>query len=127
MLPFTRCRLPGFRTRYSPRNGTIRGSGSPPDARASWSDCRPPQTIACRQQTSGRPPAVIPQMGGSICNELFTDLLGLPAIWIPHSYTACSQHAPDEHVLAPLCREALGLMAGLWWDLAEEAPARATG
>jgi len=75
------------------------------------------------ERTSGRPPAVIPQMGGSICNELFTDLLGLPAIWIPHSYTACSQHAPDEHVLAPLCREALGLMAGLWWDLAEEAPA----
>ena len=69
--------------------------------------------------SAGQAPAVIPQMGGSICNELFTDLLGLPAIWIPHSYTACSQHAPDEHVILPLCREALGLMAGLWWDLGE--------
>lgn len=71
------------------------------------------------ERTAGRPPAIIPQMGGSICNDLFTDLLGLPAIWIPHSYAACSQHAPDEHVLLPLCLEALGLMAGLYWDLGD--------
>lgn len=74
------------------------------------------------ERTSGAAPAVLPQMGGSICNELFTDLLGMPAIWIPHSYPACSQHAPDEHVILPVCREALGLMAGLWWDLGTEAP-----
>ncbi len=71
------------------------------------------------ERGAGQPPAIIPQMGGSICNDLFTDLLGLPAIWIPHSYTACSQHAPDEHVLLPLCREALGLMAGLYRDLGD--------
>ncbi|HKK36767.1 MAG TPA: M20 family metallopeptidase [Paracoccaceae bacterium] len=76
------------------------------------------------ERSTGVAPAVIPQMGGSICNELFTDLLGMPAIWIPHSYTACSQHAPDEHVILPLCREALQVMAGLWWDLGEEAPGR---
>ncbi|MEM9737011.1 MAG: hypothetical protein AAF908_10460, partial [Pseudomonadota bacterium] len=35
----------------------------------------------------------------------------------PHSYQGCQQHAPDEHVLVPLCRDALCLMAGLWWDL----------
>ena len=71
------------------------------------------------ERSTGQPPAIIPQMGGSICNDLFTDLLGLPAIWIPHSYTACSQHAPDDHILLPLCREALALMAGLYWDLGE--------
>ena len=70
-------------------------------------------------RTTGAAPAVIPQMGGSICNELFTDLLGLPAIWLPHSYAGCGQHAPDEHVLLPLCRSALEVMAGLWWDLGE--------
>ena len=32
------------------------------------------------ERSTGAPPAVIPQMGGSICNDLFTDLLGIPAI-----------------------------------------------
>ncbi len=79
------------------------------------------------ERTAGEAPAVLPQMGGSICNDLFTDLLGLPAIWIPHSYAGCSQHAPDEHVLLPTYRSALGLMAGLYWDLGEPGtPGRAT-
>lgn len=82
----------------------------PDDPWAAW-------VRASVERTRGAPPAVIPQMGGSICNDLFTDLLGLPAIWLPHSYAACSQHAPDEHVLIPVCRDALGLMAGLYWDL----------
>jgi len=71
------------------------------------------------ERATGQAPAIIPQMGGSICNDVFTDLLGLPAIWIPHSYAACSQHAPDEHILLPLCREALGMMASLYWDLGD--------
>ena len=71
------------------------------------------------EKSSGRSPAILPQMGGSICNDLFTDLLGIPAIWIPHSYSGCSQHAPDEHVILPVCRDALGLMTGLYWDLGE--------
>lgn len=62
-------------------------------------------------------PTILPSMGGSICNDLFTDLLELPAIWIPHSYTGCSQHAADEHVLVPLCRSAIEIMTGLYWDL----------
>jgi len=40
-------------------------------------------------------------------------------VWIPHSYACCSQHAPDEHLLAPVVREPLGIMAGLWLDLGE--------
>ena len=74
---------------------------------------------ASMQSTTGTSPAIIPQMGGSICNDLFTDLLGLPAIWIPHSYSGCSQHAPDEHILLPVCDSALAIMAGLYWDLGE--------
>ena len=27
--------------------------------------------------------------------------LGLPTVWVPHSYASCSQHAPNEHLLAP--------------------------
>ena len=71
------------------------------------------------ERTLGHPPAVIPSMGGSICNDLFTDLLGLPAIWIPHSYAACSQHAPDEHILMSVTRTALPVMAGLYWDIGD--------
>lgn len=74
------------------------------------------------ERTACQPPAVIPQMGGSICNDLFTDLLGLPAIWIPHSYAGCSQHAPDEHIVLPVCGSALEIMAGLYWDLGEAKP-----
>ena len=69
------------------------------------------------EHTTGEPPAVIPSMGGSIGNDIFTDILGLPAIWIPHSYAACSQHAPDEHVLASVSRNALEVMTGVYWDL----------
>jgi hypothetical protein len=43
-------------------------------------------------------------------------------VWVPHSYAACQQHAPDEHLLAPVAREALQLMTGLFWDLAAAAP-----
>lgn len=78
------------------------------------------------EQTTGAPPAVVPQMGGSICNELFTDLLDMPAIWIPHSYTGCSQHAPDEHAILPLFRDATILMAGLYWDLGDDGTPRRT-
>jgi acetylornithine deacetylase/succinyl-diaminopimelate desuccinylase-like protein len=69
------------------------------------------------QRSSNAKPAVIPSTGGSICNDIFTDILGMPAIWIPHSYASCSQHWPDEHILMPLMRSAAGLMAGLYWDI----------
>lgn len=70
-------------------------------------------------KTLDKPPAIIPSMGGSICNDLFTDLLELPAIWIPHSYAACSQHAPDEHILLSVTRTALPIMTGLYWDIGD--------
>jgi len=71
--------------------------------------------------TAGRPPAVLPNLGGSLPNDVFADILGLPTLWVPHSYAACSQHAPDEHLLAPLAREGLRLMTGLFWDLGDQA------
>ena len=70
-------------------------------------------------RTTGARPAILPNIGGSLPNECFADTLGLPTIWVPHSYAGCSQHAPDEHVLAPIVREGLQMMTGLFWDLAE--------
>ena len=63
--------------------------------------------------------AVIPNLGGALPNDVFADLLGLPTIWVPHSYAGCSQHAPNEHILESISKSALRLMTGLWWDLGE--------
>jgi acetylornithine deacetylase/succinyl-diaminopimelate desuccinylase-like protein len=72
------------------------------------------------ERTTGRAPTILPNLGGSLPNDSFADVLGLRTIWIPHSYPGCSQHAPDEHLLAPIAREGLGAMAGLFWDLGED-------
>ena len=71
------------------------------------------------RQTTGKAPAVLPNFGGSLPNDVFSDALGLPTIWVPHSYPGCSQHAPDEHILLSVTEEALAVMAGLFWDLGE--------
>ncbi len=68
-------------------------------------------------ETSGTKPAVIPSSGGGVPNYLFQTGLGMPTLWVPHSYPGCSQHAPDEHILLPVAKSALRLMAGLYWDL----------
>jgi len=73
------------------------------------------------EQTTGRPPALLPNLGGSLPNDVFADILGLPTVWVPHSYPACSQHAPNEHVLAAVMREGLLMMTGLFYDLGEHA------
>ncbi|MFX0542021.1 M20 family metallopeptidase [Roseovarius sp. S4756] len=69
------------------------------------------------EQTAGQPPHVLPNLAGSLPNDSFADILGLPTVWVPHSYRGCSQHAPNEHVLKPLSRDALRVMAGIFWDI----------
>ena len=77
--------------------------------------------LASIAHSSGKTPVLLPNLGGSLPNDVFADLLGLPTVWVPHSYPACQQHAPDEHLLAPVAREALVLMTGLFWDLGAQA------
>lgn len=87
----------------------------PDDAWVRWG-------LASLARSTGAKPALLPNLGGSLPNDVFAQTLGLPTLWIPHSYAACSQHAPNEHILADLTRESLHIMAGLFWDLAEEGP-----
>jgi acetylornithine deacetylase/succinyl-diaminopimelate desuccinylase-like protein len=75
------------------------------------------------RRTTGKRPALLPNLGGSLPNDIFANVLGLPTLWVPHSYPACAQHAPNEHLLAPVAREALGIMAGLFWDLGDAGAA----
>lgn len=71
------------------------------------------------RKTTGVEPTILPNLGGSLPNDVFAEILGLPTIWVPHSYAACSQHAPDEHALEPVLREGLQIMTGLFWDLGD--------
>ena len=75
------------------------------------------------ERSTGQPPVLLPNLGGTLPNDVFADILGLPTVWVPHSYAGCSQHAPNEHLLGPVAREALQIMAGLFWDLGEQAGA----
>jgi len=75
------------------------------------------RVAASMEETTGVAPAILPNLGGSLPNEMFTDVLNLPTIWVPHSYSGCSQHAPNEHILKPLTREALQIMTGIFWDV----------
>ena len=77
--------------------------------------------------TTGARPAILPNLGGSLPNDCFAEVLSLPTIWVPHSYPACSQHAPDEHMLAAVAREGLMIMTGLFWDLGDPATAPSPG
>ncbi|MFG6190736.1 M20 family metallopeptidase [Nonomuraea sp. JJY05] len=69
------------------------------------------------EQVTGKPVALLPNIGGSLPNFVFTDVLGLPTLWLPHSYPGCLQHAPDEHLLAGIAREGLVLAAALFHAL----------
>lgn len=79
-------------------------------------------TLASIERSTGAKPVLLPNLGGSLPNDVFADGLGLPTVWIPHSYPGCQQHAPDEHLLRPVAREALQIMAGLFWDLGDFSP-----
>ena len=71
------------------------------------------------ERTAGRPPAVLPNLGGSLPNDCFAEVLGLPTVWVPHSHPGCCQHAPNEHALPAILREGLLIMTGLFWDLGD--------
>ncbi len=70
-------------------------------------------------RTLGRSPQVIPNSGGGLPGDMFIEHLGVPLVWIPHSYNGCKQHGPDEHLLIAPAREGIAAFAGLWWDLGE--------
>ena len=79
-------------------------------------------TLRSVERTMGYAPNLVPNSSGGLPSELFARNLGLPVIWIPHSYGGCKQHGPDEHFMAPIAREGLAIMTGLFWDLGETPP-----
>ncbi len=71
------------------------------------------------ETTLNKKVAFLPNLGGTLPNDAFSHVIGMPTIWVPHSYGGCNQHAPNEHVSGKITREGLMMMAGLFWDLAE--------
>jgi hypothetical protein len=90
---------------------------SPDDPWVRWA-------VASMERSTGGPPVILPNLGGSLPNDVFADVIGMPTVWVPHSYPGCGQHGPDEHLLAPVAREGIQIMAGLFWDLGELGDAR---
>ncbi|WP_046864830.1 M20 family metallopeptidase [Microvirga massiliensis] len=84
----------------------------PEDAWVGWA-------VDSLARTTGKKPAILPNLGGSLPNDIFSEVLELRTIWVPHSYPGCSQHAPDEHLPVAIAREGLAMMAGLYWDLGD--------
>lgn len=78
---------------------------------------------ASLRESTGVAPVLLPNLGGSLPNDCFAEVLGLPTVWVPHSVPTCSQHAPDEHLPVHTLAEGLRIMAGLFWDLGQGWPA----
>ena len=117
--------LPAIR-RHLDAQGLTDVAVQPVKAGAEWKATRMdpdgpwPQLVAeSIRRTTGKAPMIVPNAGGSLPNDSFAVTLGLPTIYIPHSYSGCSQHAPNEHALYPLVREGLEIAAGVFWDLGE--------
>ena len=91
-------------TRLSPDNAWVR-----------WA-------AASIERSTGKRPALLPNLGGSLPNDIFADLLGLPTICaplVPGLRAARAQRAPA----GQRRREGLAIMAGLFWDLGDQGPA----
>jgi acetylornithine deacetylase/succinyl-diaminopimelate desuccinylase-like protein len=98
------------------RNAGIRmpaSRTSPDDAWVRW-------TRDSMERSLGRGVQVIPNSGGGLPGDVFVDHLGVPLVWIPHSYNGCKQHGPNEHFLIAPAREGMAAFAGIWWDLGEK-------
>jgi hypothetical protein len=69
------------------------------------------------ERSLGKRVQVIPNSSGGLPGDVFVDHLGVPLVWIPHSYNGCKQHGPDEHYLIAPAREGIArspASGGIW-------------
>ena len=52
--------------------------------------------VSAVERAWGRPPVIVPNLGGTIPDYLFTRVLGLPSIWVPYAPHDEANHAPNE-------------------------------
>lgn len=73
----------------------------------------------------GTEPAVVPNLGGTVPNDVFSDILGRPTVWNPHSYPGCKQHAANEHLPLSIVEQGLAMMVSVFWELGEPSAGEA--
>lgn len=73
--------------------------------------------VASMSETEACEPIMLPNLAATLPNDCFSDVLGLPTIWVPHSFPECRQHAIDEHANEAVLRQGLRLMTGLFFDI----------
>ena len=61
--------------------------GSPRHAARSGSPLGP-VVAGSIARTSGKKPAILPNLGGPLPNDIFSELLELPTVWVPHSVSS---------------------------------------
>jgi acetylornithine deacetylase/succinyl-diaminopimelate desuccinylase-like protein len=71
------------------------------------------------QKTLSKRVQIIPNSSGGLPGDVFVDHIGVPLVWVPHSYNGCKQHGPDEHFLIAPAREGILAFTGMWWDLGQ--------
>lgn len=72
------------------------------------------------ERSLGKELHILPNLAGSLPNDMFTDVLGIPTIWVPHSHADCGQHGPNEHALISIAREGMQIMTDIFLDIAEK-------
>lgn len=97
---------------------TLGGKATRLDPEEAW----PRWAVESIKKTTGKNVAVLPNLGGTLPNSVFAETLALPTVWVPHSYPACNQHAPNEHLLVDVAAEGIEIMTGLFWDLGDAVP-----
>lgn len=64
---------------------------------------------------------ILPNSAGSNMTEVIQYDLDIPIVWLPLSYTGCSQHAPNEHMLKSLMREGIALVTSIYFHLGDKS------
>ena len=96
-------------------NAWVRMPASRTDPRHPWV-CR---TVRSREKSLCKRVQVSPNSSGGLPGDVFVNYLGVPLVWIPHSYNGCKQHGPYEHLLVAPAREGITTYTGILWDLVE--------
>jgi acetylornithine deacetylase/succinyl-diaminopimelate desuccinylase-like protein len=78
--------------------------------------------VASMEEAYGVPPVVMPLLGATAPNYIFTDDLGLPAIWTTYANYDEDNHAPNENMTLTAFRDGIVASAVLFQRMAEVKP-----
>jgi acetylornithine deacetylase/succinyl-diaminopimelate desuccinylase-like protein len=71
------------------------------------------RVIEAVRRASGRPPVLLPTLGGTVPLSRYEDLLGLPVYGVPMVNADNNQHSPDENLRLGHLWDGIGLYASL--------------